>query len=106
MATTGEQFDRYCRENPHVLSVLTGLARQWRAAHPGKRVGIDAIFGAARWSVMMTTSDTEYKLRNDFKPFYARLIMHRHADLAGVFELRSAQEPDNWLAELVGLGQQ
>lgn len=103
MAVTGEQFSKFHADNPHVYVALVRLCREWRSAHPDKRVGIDAVFGAARWSVMMTTSDAEYKLRNCFKPFYARLILHQEPDLKGLFELRYAELPDRWLARLVGI---
>lgn len=103
MAVTGDQFDTFHNGNPHVYDVLVRLCREWRAAHPDKHCGIDSMFGAARWSVMLTTDDDEYKLRNDFKPFYARLIMHREADLKDIFVLRPAREADLWLARLVGL---
>lgn len=104
MAVTGRQFDKFHTDNPHVYDVLVGLCREWRRKHPDRHVGIDSMFGAARWSVMLETSDADYKLRNDFKPFYARLIIHRETDLAGVFELRPAREADLWLAGIIGLG--
>lgn len=103
MAATGEQFDRFHAAHPDVYNALVRLARQWVSTTGRRRVGIDSLFGAARWSVMLTTNDPDYKLRNDFKPFYARLIMHQEPDLDGLFELRPAREPDLWQARLVGL---
>ncbi len=68
------------------------------AAAGQRRVGIDVLFGKLRWDTTISTTDKDYKIPNDHKPFYARLIMDEHESLAGLFELRRA-EADSWIAE-------
>jgi hypothetical protein len=40
---------------------------------------------------MLRTTDTDYKLNNNYCSYYARLIMHREQDLDGIFEIRIAK---------------
>jgi hypothetical protein len=101
-ATVAVRFEEFHAQNPHVYRILVSLADQWLAEHPGRPlVGIDVMFGKARWDVMFSTGDADYKLRNDFKPFYARLMLHDEPRLAGMFTLRRcwASGADEWIAD-------
>jgi hypothetical protein len=45
-----------------------------------------------RWEgKIKTTGDTEFKLRNDFRAYYARLLMANGDAPAGFFSLRQSQ---------------
>lgn len=83
------RFAEFHTGNPHVYTELVTLARQ--AHHRGyRRIGIELLFSALRWRSMMTTTADEYgfKLNNDFRSRYARLIMAAHPELAGIFATR------------------
>jgi hypothetical protein len=82
-----EQFEDFHRDNPHVYDVLVKIARG------AKERGIDqwsiaGAFEVARWEARFGTTDRHFKIRNDFKPHYARLIMEQEKDLNGIFVVR------------------
>lgn len=83
-------FLEFHKENPEVYVQLVRLARQWVSA--GKaRLGIATLFEKLRWELHVSgLSDKEgYKLNNNYRALYARLIMRREEDLDGLFETRS-----------------
>lgn len=86
----GERFARFHAANPHVYDRLVELAREWKRRR-GERVGIGMLFEVLRWEVAMQTSGDEFRLNNDFRSYYARLIMQREGDLAGIFETRRSR---------------
>ncbi len=80
------------RANPEVYARLVALARQWRAQHPGKKVGIGMLFEVLRWEAALETTG-RFKLNNSTRSFYARLIMTEERDLRGVFVTRKLHTP-------------
>lgn len=88
--TNQEKFDTFHRHNPRVYETLVRLCREWRAAHPTRRCSIELLWNRVRWEMWMVTDNNvdAYKLNNNHKPFYARLIMAREPDLDGIFETR------------------
>ncbi len=95
-----EAFEKFHQENPDLYRVLVAQARRWVRATGRHRLGIASLFETARWEVSISTTDPDFKIPNDHKPFYARLIMVQEADLAGLFELRRA-EADEWIDEWI-----
>ncbi len=53
-----------------------------------ERYGISGVFEVMRWHRAMSTTDQDYKINNNYKPFYARLLMRQEPELVGFFELR------------------
>lgn len=49
---------------------------------------IAGAFEVARWELRFSTTDKSFKLRNDFKPHYARLIMEEVKELDGFFKTK------------------
>jgi hypothetical protein len=85
--TIQQRFERFHRDNPTVYVSLVAYAR--RAKSRGfSHYGIDTLFEILRWHTTIETTDTEFKLNNNFRSRYARLIMEREPDLADFFELR------------------
>lgn len=85
------RFAEFHQANPSVYEDLVTLAR--RAHRAGaERVGMKMLFEVLRWERFIKGSkDVEgFKLNNDFTACYARLIMAREADLAGLFETRES----------------
>jgi len=81
-------FWRFHAENPDVLLALRDLARQ--AKHAGAhKYGIGALFEVLRWSRLMEKRlGEEFKLNNNYRAFYARLLMVEYPDLHDFFEIR------------------
>lgn len=85
--STSDRFRRFHNENPHVYVALIEIAREAR------RRGLDqwsiaGAFEVARFERKFGTTDRQFKMPNDFKPHYARLIMQECPDLDGFFETR------------------
>jgi hypothetical protein len=94
-SATEEAFRLFHAANPEVYDRLVSLARGL-VRKGNRRVGIKMLFEVLRWHHMATAGDADgFKLNNNYHSYYARLIMHREPDLAGVFELRrlNADEP-------------
>ena len=86
-ATIREAFLRFHRENPHVYDELVKLA--FRAKYRGvKKVGIGMLFEVLRWGHALRTGGDDFRLNNNYRSYYARLIMSREPMLLGFFELR------------------
>ena len=87
--TLEQQFEAFHAENPHVYSALRHLALD--AARHGRRLGIGMLFEVLRWQYAMTTTDeaSEFKLNNNYRAFYARLLMEREPELQDYFETRT-----------------
>ena len=83
-----ERFELFHARNPQVYETLRDLALD--LVDRGKtKIGIAMIYEVLRWQhAMRTKDDNGYKLNNDFRSRYARLIMDNEPRLAGVFETR------------------
>lgn len=86
--TTAERFVAFHAENPHVYDVLVRLAREWVQRTGRRQLGMKALFERARWDLVISTTDPDFVLNNDYTAYYSRLIMAHEPDLAGIFALR------------------
>ena len=87
--TIDDAFHAFHTANPWVYAALVELARDLvRRGH--SRIGIGMLFEVLRWHWHRATVDpsSEFKLNNNYRSRYARLIMSREEDLLDVFELR------------------
>lgn len=85
--TIEQAFWRFHAENPDVYRELVVLARRAVAAGQTK-LGIGMLFEVLRWERSLRTGGDEFRLNNNYRSYYARLIMLREPDLAGIFETR------------------
>lgn len=77
-------------DNPWVYDYFVGLARQLRDAGR-RRTSVQLLINRARWDVAVgTISEDGYRINQNHASRYARLIMHREADLDGVFQTRTS----------------
>jgi hypothetical protein len=53
-----------------------------------KRLSIKMLFEVLRWEHLLTTTDPDFKMNNNYHSRYARLLMDRNPTLRGVFETR------------------
>ena len=88
--TPAEKFERFHELNPQVFSALekmtTELTNRGR-----KRIGIKMLFEVLRWNYYMDTNDpnSDFKINNNYAPYYSRLLIDKHPEWANVFELRT-----------------
>ena len=84
---TEQKFHEFHRNNPHVYTFLVSAARKLQARGVD-RYSIAGLFEVFRYeSALSTTDSSGFKLSNNYKPYYARLIMTRESDLDGYFVL-------------------
>lgn len=90
--TQKERFARFHEANPHVyhMIVAKAIALKRRGI---ERYGIAAIWEALRYSRAMYSATDDYKLNNNYKAYYARLIMKTVGELEGFFIIRAQSAP-------------
>lgn len=90
--TIQQKFERFHSDNPHIYRILVRLARQ--AAKAGRRhFGIGMLYEQMRWSYFVQTTGEDYKLCNNYRSRYVRLIEKQEPDLKGFFILRELRTP-------------
>lgn len=88
-----ERFAEFHADNPHVYYQLKRLALAQRRAG-NDRGSINQLFEVLRWQVSMSTAGDDFKLNNNWRSFYARLLMEQEPELAGFFETRGGSYVD------------
>ncbi len=83
-----EKFNEFHRDNPHVYKTLVAKCRQLRHHNPQAKIGIATLWENMRWDYMLSTKYEDFKLNNNFKSHYARLIMAVNPELKDIFEVR------------------
>jgi hypothetical protein len=86
-----KRFEKFHAENPSVYENLVILAREFRrkGSNHNRKMGIAMIYETLRWNYYMNVeTEEEYKLSNDFRACYARLIMDQEPDLQDAFTIR------------------
>ncbi len=88
------QFEAFHTRHPEVYASLVTLAYQARGRD--RRIGIGMLFEVLRWEWTLAglpDDAEEFKLNNNYRSRYARLIMADHPQLDGLFELRELKTP-------------
>jgi len=97
----GAEFELYHEENPHIFEELKERALVLKNAGR-KRGSIAQLFEVLRYDHAVRTTGEEFKLGNNHRAFYARVLMAACPELRGFFIIHSQEheyEPD-----LVALG--
>lgn len=81
------KFKDFHEKNPQVYKALVSLALSAVAAGR-KKLSIELLINRVRWDFMMQTTDEDYKINNNYKSRYARLIMAQEPKLEGLFNTR------------------
>lgn len=99
-------FEKFHAENPEIYTILVGLAREWvaicqrKSIETGKtvkpKIGIGALYEVARWELIKSTTDPNYKMSNNHRAFYSRLIMAQEPDLSELFDI-SRSVANEWI---------
>lgn len=92
--TIAEAFAEFHRANPWVYDTLVDLARDL-VRRGRKRIGIGMLFEVLRWHYQRTTNDpaSDFRLNNNYRSRYARIIAHQEPDLRRAFETRRLRTP-------------
>lgn len=85
--TATQKFWQFHRANPDVYVQLVRLARQMRARGRAQ-YGIGSLFEVLRWHRALETEGDPFKLNNNWRSRYARLIAAQEPDLSDFFETR------------------
>jgi hypothetical protein len=81
-----DQFTAFHAANPQVHAALRALALSMRRRGV-RKAGIGQLFEVLRWQYALQTNGGDFKLNNNFRSFYARLL-DNEPELHGLFELR------------------
>lgn len=82
-----KSFWKFHAENPDVYDELVALSKQLIAAGRTK-YGIGALFEIVRFHRAIKTTDPVFKLNNNYRALYARLIIKNLPEFEDFFELR------------------
>jgi hypothetical protein len=93
-ATIQQRFEAFHAANPWVYSHLVRLANQFcdaqRSRGRAPKMGIALLVERLRWDyTVYTVTDDPFKICNDYRSRYARLIMEQEPSLRGVFVTRN-----------------
>ena len=86
------KFEQFHADNPEIYQQLVAKARFVKSK--GLKCSIYLLIERVRWFFMYETQGElarDFKINNNFSPFYARKIMEENPDLAGMFEIRDQQ---------------
>jgi len=91
--TIKKQWWRWHRANPHVYELFTRFTFDViKRGH--KHYSSKAIFERIRWHTDIETAGEEFKMSNNYTPYYARLFMKDFPDHADFFRTASPNPPD------------
>jgi hypothetical protein len=87
------KFLKFHDENPDVYWRLVRMLQDAKAA--GRiRIGMGMLFEVLRWQTMLETSDQDFKLNNNYRAWYTRLISVRRPDLGEIITKRTSEAGD------------
>jgi hypothetical protein len=89
------RFLEFHQANPAIYEMIVRFCRDVRKYNAKRRTSIDLIWGRLRWELSIEVNPMgleDYKLNNDFRSRYARLVMAQEPDLDGIFEVRELTE--------------
>jgi len=84
-----EKFEEFHRLNPLVADLLESMAEEL-IQKGRKKIGIKMLMEVARWNYQINTEDpnSDFKINNNYAPYYSRLLIERRPEWGDVFELR------------------
>ena len=85
--TLQQRFERFHSENPDVYDALVKLARKVKASGLN-HYGIAGLYEVLRYDSAISTNGKPFKLSDNYKSRYSRLIMSQEPDLEGFFSTK------------------
>lgn len=90
------RFQEFHAANPHVYSTLVFQCKAYRNMHPDRQLGIATLWENLRWDYLMSVDHgIDFKLNNNHKAHYSRMIMANEPSLADIFAVREMQSDEN-----------
>jgi hypothetical protein len=93
-----DDFDRFIRENPAVWEAFECYTMALIQKAKRKRYGSMTVLQRCRWDfhigVTTTQARGEFKIRNAFEPYFARLWRSVHPDLEWIFKYNPSRADD------------
>ncbi len=81
-------FERFHEQNPKVLERLEDMARRW-FAEGHQSIGIGMLWEALRWFTGIETQGDAFRLNNNYRSRYVRLLIERNPEWADRFQVRA-----------------
>ena len=86
------KFLEFHSKNPSIYTELARLALQARRAGYNHYT-INGLFEVLRWRKGVLTTDPDFKLNNNYRAYYSRLLMSREPALSTFFTIREQRKP-------------
>jgi hypothetical protein len=89
------RFYRYHEKNPHVAEWFLKAAQSLQQEQQRTRYAIGALTERIRWDIRTGVIRTDsFRISNDVRACYARLVLMRDPSLCGLFALKSSRTDD------------
>jgi|TARA_R100001463_G_scaffold1428_4_gene6397 hypothetical protein len=83
------EFQTFHQKNPEVYKLFVRFTFQ--AINRGHhKLSSEMIINRIRWETNVMTTDKEYKINNDYKPFYSRMFMTQYSKYNNFFQKRGS----------------
>ena len=83
------RFNEFNRNNPKVYELFQRFTLE--AINKGHtKLSAWLIANRIRWETSVVTTDKDYKINNDYKPFYSRMFMAEHPKYDNFFNTRGS----------------
>lgn len=82
-----ERFESFHALNPWVYKAFCQITDDWIARGKG-RIGIGMLTEILRWQYGRQTTGDEFRINNNFRSRYVRLMVAEHPEYAEVFQTR------------------
>jgi hypothetical protein len=90
-----EKFLEFHQANPDVYVKLKNLALELlKLGHHS--YGIGSLFEVLRWHYALETTEKDFKLNNNYRAYYARLLMDQEPELQLFFDIRTSQADEEF----------
>jgi len=84
-----EKFDKFHADNPYVWELFKRFT--FEAINKGyDNFSVALVAERIRWETLIETSDTDFKLNNNYKAFYARKFHKVFPKYDGIFRTRTS----------------
>lgn len=83
-------FKKFHTDNPEIYKLFKEFT--FTAISRGhKKLSSEMIINRIRWETNIMTNDKDYKINNNYKPFYSRMFMSDHPEYKEFFYKRTSK---------------
>jgi len=88
--TTSDRFHRFHEANPAVYNAIVSMSKQVRSKGL-KKWSVRSAFHVLRYVSVNVDAGNDYKINDNFSPFYSRMIQARVPELSEFFVNKKSQ---------------